>query len=347
MFLRSLILMPALFAATLLHSQVTITSADLPNGAVNYEVADALGIDLPDYTSGGAGVTWDFSSIESINDDVISYVDISSAPFTYQFLFNSPFTPNYQATHAIEGEGIDLFVASIDEFFFFFKNTETEYNIVGYGGTVNGIPIPSQTNPIDVVYALPIEFGDEHESTSAWSVEIPTLGSYAQSQVRTYTVDGWGTVITPSGSFEAIRVRMETQTTDNITVEALGQNFTFDRVSIAYQWLSPGEGIPVLEVTETFGQATVRYKTGTQVHISDPTSARQGVSIYPTVTNDRFTVDGIKRGDEVTLFDGTGRQIRTFQDGVDCSVSGLTAGWYVVKVQTDSGIHSSRIMVQP
>ncbi len=347
MFLRSIILIPALVSTTLLLSQITITSEDLPNGAVNYEVADALGLDLPDYTNGGAGVTWDFSSIESINDDVVSYVNISSAPFTYQFLFNSPFTPNYQATHAIEGEGVDLFVVSIDEFFFFFKNTETEYNIVGYGGTVNGIPIPSQTNPIDVVYALPIEFGDEHESNSAWSVEIPTLGSYAQTQNRTYTVDGWGTVITPAGSFEAIRVRMETQITDNITVEALGQDFTFDRASIAYQWLSPGEGIPVMEITENFGQATVRYKTGTEVSIADHTSARQGVTVYPTVTNDRFTVDGIKRGDEVTLYDGMGRLVRTFQDGVDCSVGDLTAGWYVVKVQSDSGIHTSRIMVQP
>lgn len=329
-------------------AQISIQSSDLPNNGSTYGVANAAVLDVDDYTVAGANQTWDFSNLTPISEETVVYGSVSSAPFAYQFLFNNPFAPDHQATHTIEGEGIDLGVVSIDQFYFFFKNTPSEYNIVGYGGTISGIPIPSQTNPIDVVYDLPVEFGNEHSSFSAWSVDIPTLGSYAQEQLRTYTADGWGTVITPAGTYEALRVRMVTETEDSIYVETFGNGFSFQREAIAYQWLTLEGGIPVLEITEAFGAATARYRVAELPDGVENTSGRQAVSLYPTLCTSHFEVQGNALDQPVLLYNLQGQLVRNYgQANGRFDVFGLTAGCYLV-ILRENGLPTTRkITVQP
>ncbi len=332
----------------MLSAQVQITASDLPSGPASYPVANALEIDLPDYDSPGGNQTWDFSMLTPINTENDTYVAISSAPFAYQFLFNNPFTPNYQATHAIEGEGIDLGFVSIDEFFFFFKNTPDQYTIVGYGGTLSGIPIPAQTNPIDVVYQLPINFGDEHASYSEWQVSLPTLGQYEQKQNRSYTVDAYGTVITPAGSFDALRMRMQIDTEDFIQIDGFGDGFTFERQSISYQWLTPGEGIPVLEVTEFFGQPTVRYKTSsTPVDVVDRPSDREVATLTPSLCTTQFKIHGAAKAETLQLFNSSGACVQVWNNQSTFDVSGLPAGCYIALYSVEGMQRSQRIMIQP
>lgn len=329
------------------YSQITIESDDLPSGPVSFEVADAAGIDLPDYQLGGEDQVWDFSLLDAFVTSDVNYVSISETPTTYQFFFNSPFVPQYQATHAIEGDGIDLFVVSIDDFYFFYKNTAESYNIVGYGGTVNGVPIPSQTNPIDIVYDLPLSYGQTHASSSAWDVEIPSIGAYAQALERSYEVDGWGTVITPAGSFEALRVRMVTDIEDNLVVDAIGQELSFNRNSVAYQWLAPGQGIPVIEITETFGQATVRYKTDGTPITSVTQSDQPDCRIYPTIASDRLTVEGWLPGDRLDLYGLNGQLVRSFMQQSNMEVGGLPAGCYIAVIERNAQpILQEKIIVQ-
>lgn len=341
------LLLSALSSSYALRGQITIESTDLPSAPFTFPVADAAGIDLPEYQEGGEGLTWDFSAIEPLATSDLNYVGISETPTTYQFFFNSPFVPQYQATHANEGEGIDLVFVTIDDFFFFYKNTGSSYNIVGYGGTVNGIPIPSQTNPIDIVYTFPMTYGQTHESASAWDIEIPTIGSYAQSLNRSYEVDGWGTVITPAGTFEAIRVRMVTEIEDNLFIEALGQELSFNRNSIAYQWLAPGQGIPVIEITETFGAATVRYKTDNSTITHVTKSDREVVRLYPTLCSHQLFIEGWAAGDRFDLYNLKGQRVRSFDQAQEVSVSGLPAGCYIAVIERENRVVlQQKIIVQ-
>lgn len=335
------------FTPDLLYAQISIEAEDLPSGPFVFSVADAAGFDLPEYQVGGENQLWDFSAIEPLATSDLNYVSISETPTTYQFFFNSPFVPQYQATHANEGEGIDLVFLSIDDFFFFYKNTGTSYNIVGYGGTVNGIPIPSQTNPIDIVYDLPITYGQTHTSYSEWDIEIPTIGSYAQSLNRSYEVDGWGTVITPAGSFEAIRVRMVTEIEDNVFIEAIGQNLSIDRNSTSYQWLAQGQGIPVIEITETFGQPTVRYKTDSSPITSVIEPNQLQVRIYPTVSANQLTIEGWNSGDRLDLYNLAGQRVRSYMQEANVSVHGLPAGCYIAVIEREGKpIMQQKIIVQ-
>lgn len=346
--------MRLIFAAAVLscfvHSataQISIQSSDLPNSGSSYGVANAAVLGS-DYTDAGPNQTWDFSDLTPLSEETVTFGSVSSAPFTYQFLFNNPFSPAYQATHTIQGDGIDLGFVSIDQFYFFYKNTPTQYNIVGYGGTISGIPIPSQTNPIDVVYALPVEFEDTHTSTSAWSVDIPTLGSYDQFQVRTYTADGWGTVITPAGTFEALRVRMVTETEDSLFIETLGNGITFDREAIAYQWLTLDGGIPVLEITETFGAATARYRLADLPDAVENPSGRQALNLQPTLCSSYFEVSGNAVDQPVLLYNLSGQLIRNYGAANGrFDVFGLSAGCYLVILHENGLPVTRKITVQP
>jgi len=323
-----------------------INSNDLVSGPGAFNVVDAFGADSDIYEQAGANQVWDFSDLTPLNPSTIDYVSVSGAPFGYQFFFNSPFTPNYQATHAIEGEGVDLAVVSIDEFFFFYKSTPTQYNIVGYGGTVNGIPLPAQTNPIDVVYSLPVEYGDTHESYSEWGIEIPTVGTYRQRQNRSYEVDGYGTVITPEGSFNALKLRVQLQTEDSLYVDFIGQGLTFNRESTVYTWLAEGEGIPVLEITETFGQATARYKAETPIGVTEA-SALSGLKLWPTICSHGFWMDGVDSAIQTDIFSLEGRLVKSFNNERYCTVNDLAPGAYLVVVRTNGVSETRRIIVQP
>lgn len=335
------------FIVQLASAQISIQSSDLPNSGSSYGVANAAVIN-DDYTLGGANQSWNFADLVPLNEEIVTFGSVSSAPFTYQFLFNNPFDQDHQATHTIQGDGIDLGFLSIDQFYFFYKNTPTQYNIVGYGGTISGIPIPSQTNPIDVVYALPVEFENAHSSTSAWSVEIPTLGSYDQAQVRSYTVDGWGTVTTPAGTYEALRVRMVTETEDSLFIETLGNGITFQRDAVAYQWLTVDGGIPVLEITETFGAATARYRLE---DLPDGVAApygRQAATLHPTLCTTHFEVQGNALDQPVLLYNLSGQLVRNYGAANGrFDVFGLAAGCYLV-VLRENGLPTTRkITVQP
>ena len=72
-------------------------------------------------------------------------------------------------------------------------------------------------------------------------------------QEREVEVDGWGTLILPSGSYEVLRTRTYLTATDDVFIEQLGEPFTIDREQVTYQWWGAGMGFPLLEITEVFG----------------------------------------------------------------------------------------------
>ena len=84
-------------------------------------------------------------------------------------------------------------------------------------------------------------------------MDLTGIFTYGLSQSREVEVDGWGTLILPSGSYEVLRTRTELTATDDIFIEQLGEPFSIDREQVTYQWWGAGMGFPLLEITEIFG----------------------------------------------------------------------------------------------
>lgn len=328
-------------------AQITVNGDDLPSVDSTYVVSSASLLNDYDFTETGENFNWNFDALEESSSTQSAFISIDDAPLAYQFLFNNPFDQDYLADFAQSTEGFSVAQFSLQNFYQFFKKTAEAYEIVGYGATVNDIPIPGQTNPIDEVYALPIAYNDTHSSYSEWQVEIPTLGYYRLQQDRSYEVDGWGSVTTPAGTFNALRLRMEINATDSVYVDFIGQGLTFDRNSVEYVWLAEDEGIPVLRVVETFGQVSqVEYKSADQENPSlIAAKAADAWVLYPTVTSGQVTLADLPMNATVQLLDASGRNIEQLGFVRTLDLSGQKAGMYWVEVRTDQTVSRKRVIV--
>ena len=316
--------------------QISITSADLPNLQETYTRANALDFGGFDFSATGADYTWDFSSLESLNSNTLDFVSVGDAPFTYQFLFNNPFDQDYLANLVLETEGVDTNTEiSLDDFYQFYKLTDDAYSIVGYGATISGFPVPAKTDPIDVVYSLPIEFGDTHSSYSEWLIEIPSLVTYLLKQDRSYEVDGYGTLVLPDGSYEVLRLKMDILSQDSLVIPQFEIDVEFDRESTEYQWLALEEGLPVLQATENFGViSAISYKIEEVVDKVEESLAFT-FTMYPNPANDLLWVNtGTTETSSMKIHDVFGKLVmeeNNISVRAPISIEYLSAGVYYIQ----------------
>ncbi len=136
---------------------------------------------------------------------------------------------------------------------FYYKST-TLYQQTGYGATINNIGVPIGFNSKDVLYRFPMNFGDTDTSPSDFNINIPNLGYYGHDQVRVSEVDGWGTLITPYGTFNTLRIKSSITGNDTLFLDTLGFGFNFPSpATIEYKWLGTTKNIPLLQITMTAG----------------------------------------------------------------------------------------------
>lgn len=154
----------------------------------------------------------------------------------------------------------------------------------------------------DVEYNFPVKYGNSADSCmyAGSSTSIPFIGKIKVSGKRINTVDGWGKITTPYGSFNCIRVK--SVITDTAVI------FTNLRSSrIEYKWLAKGQNVPVMEVIvaqSPFGkQKTVYFKDSARIihnaaapkadFIANATDVYVGDTVkFTNKTNDLAGFDG-------------------------------------------------------
>ncbi|MDG1260490.1 MAG: T9SS type A sorting domain-containing protein [Flavobacteriales bacterium] len=326
--------------------QITIDDSDMPTAGTSYPLSSGALINDFDFSETGEDYTWDYANLESTGVTPRNYVEVGDAPFSYQFLFNNPFDQDHLADHAINTDGFDTGGGiTFDEFYVFYQNDASAYTIVGYGATINSIPVAAVTDPVDNVYDFPLAFGNTGSSYSEWNVSVPTLGAYFLEQDRTYEVDGYGTLITPLGSYETLRVRTEIAAEDSIYIDLLGQSFAFERTSTEYTWLAEGEGVPVLQVTETFGQ--VNSITYLDEEIAENVAEVSVISpvLYPSIASEYFEIKSTTVPEKVTLYDMSGREVFTSKGQGAYVISHLSTGNYIVTIQLADNVFKQNLRI--
>jgi hypothetical protein len=175
---------------------------------------------------------------------------VGSTNIVYSLVYADIFFNNNRANHVTEGVDIPFYdVLPIEDPYTFYYRSANVYRKVGYGAAVAGIPLPITMDQQDVVYELPLNYGNTSSSSSAYDIAIPNLAYYGYRQVRTNVVDGWGTINTPAGSFNALRVKTVIAGRDSIRLDTLSVAFAIERpLYTEYKWLTPGRKVPVLQI---------------------------------------------------------------------------------------------------
>lgn len=292
-----------LFSFTLkAQTAITITASDMPNAndTVHVSVVNPNDfITVPSPTSTGASYTWDYSSLSPDVQQDEAFDSPLNFTSPYNFLFN-PFNTSYGRNN-YEFASIPLPNADISAAYDFFKESSSQLKQIGAGYIINNMPIPFLYSEDDIIYEFPMTFSSTSTCNYKYGLDIPNTGYYGQSGTRTNVVDGWGTLTTPFGNFQTIRLKSTVAAVDTVYNNSLAFGANIPRpLKHEYKWLANGMKIPVLKIETTVinGNETisnVRYMDSTrsdvpQVGIAENTTIRFKSSVYPNPCVNEFTV---------------------------------------------------------
>lgn len=339
---RSILLLSSLFIAVAGKAQITVTSADMPNPNDSILVSIATGIGSADPTLTGANYTWDYSTLTMNSQRYEKY----DSPFDFTSPFNLIFNPlntsygkvNYTLT------SLPIPFITFDAAYDFYKESSTSLKQVGAGYTINGTPLPFLYTSSDIIYVFPMHYGNIDSCNFKFGLPIPTVAYYGQTGTRHSTVDGWGTVITPYGSFNALRQVSVIDATDTIYVDAFGIGSNVPRpTQYQFKWLANGKKIPVLEIDAndvggTLTVTNVQYIDSLHsVGIQDLTAMNTSVSVFPNPANGNthFYFNGTAAR-QLEIMDLSGQLVMSMNvEGkldVDLNVATLAPGMYFYRV---------------
>ncbi len=290
------LLFVCLILSRILYSQITITSTDMPSVNDVFIYSNTLDIQGNDPKLTGTNYIWDYSALTYTTQSSDTFVAVSSTPVAYQFYFNnSVLYPTWEASYAIKGMDIVIPQFPITDVYNYYSNANSgsDYSHVGFGSNINGVPSSTRNIPVDVEYSFPMNYGDTHQSYSKYELGVPTIGTYGQALERTDTVDGWGTLITPYGTFNCLRVKSILNKTDTTYLDALGFGTNIPRPEeIEYKWLANGEGTPLLKIVTNLGTVTsIQYQDSARVIGVNENEIFSNINFFPNPTSDYLSID--------------------------------------------------------
>lgn len=342
------------------HAQITITSSDMPSVGDTLRVSIAQGTANVDHTLSGTNYLWDFSALTPVAQDLYKFNAPTAIPF------------NFLATYGLLNptpDSIPFLGVIPSNFMDYFKNSSSSYRQVGSSfeyAPLGNFSVPILYSAADHVYDFPLNLNDVDTSNSEFSFGIPGTFYLKEWRTRVNTVDGWGTLITPFGTFQSLRVRSVVEARDSISLDSTGNNsFVFNRpTTVEYKWLVNGGGVPYLQVDATVTGNTeivnsVTYRDSMrdnvfQVGILDPQRSNASLTVFPNPTSNMLFVSAnMPSGSEtvVRVVDVTGRVLLQQHNSnlsnnivaIDCSQ--LAGGVYFLQlIQNNQILATSRFV---
>lgn len=339
-------------ASSFLFAQVEIVSANLPDADDVLVQQNATLLTDVDLELAGANAAWnfDFDVLQPMNTTTTTNcLDVSSTPFTFQFLFNNPFDADHNSDFAI---GVDQFdvagMLTVEDAYFYYQNRSDRYAITGMGASLNSIPLGAQGEPVDIVYELPLNFEDQSTSDSELLFTLPETFTYRLQQSRSNNVDGWGSISIWGQSFDVIRCRTEIEANDSIYVNQFGFGFALDRpLTVEYKWMSPLYKVPVLQITTTGG--VVSSVLTADIYTSVEEEQEQTFSMYPNPASQYITINGrFTPSDIMTIVNAQGQIIYsgTIPSSRTIDTSVYANGIYVVSIFGENETQSKTLIIE-
>ena len=342
-----LLFLPLAFTA-----QISVNSSDLPQAGTTYTLQESTPDPLADYSNTGAGVIWDYSGLDSNGEVEIAFGDIESAPALAQLVFNQPWMqPDHVSDVFGPGElpntdefGMELPI-EIGSLYNYYQTSGSSFNIAGFSMGAQGIDFPVPYDDIDEIHPIPLNYGDDINSTSAFSAEVPSMFVYSSEGSRVGSVDGWGMLILPNGEeHEVIRLATTISKSDVFSTTETGE-IPFEYETTVYQWLGDG-GLPYLEVQAAFGVAfRVRYQGE-----AEDTSGTEGVSgviqedikMYPNPAKagTAITIQGVDASSTWEVRNATGNLCFTGSGTILNTETLSTGAYFLIQKTSNSGLIS-------
>ncbi|HDO27526.1 MAG TPA: T9SS type A sorting domain-containing protein [Bacteroidetes bacterium] len=342
-----------MISGTCLTAQITVNQDDMPSTGDTVRKRMALNFENYDFESAGPDFTWDFSGLIPLSQTVDTFLSVTETPVFYWpfFLFSANLaTP--------ELGDLPFPQIPLTDVFTFFNNKSPGFDDVGFAATLYGVPLSFKYNNPDRLYAFPMNFGDVDSSLSGFQFGIPDVGYIMVQKKRVNTVDGWGTLITPYGTFDVLRQKSVVDEYDSIYLDSLNAGVPVNRHYIEYKWLAKNGKEPLLQVNDDLMNFVVYYVDSVR---NIPLAVPEGqvsdeftVKIYPNPAVNRFWVwsKEFEVGEAtIKLFDLNGKRIfekhiPAGEENVNFNVSNLKSGVYLCVIETKKQLVMKKLIIK-
>ncbi|MFN2396136.1 MAG: PKD domain-containing protein, partial [Bacteroidales bacterium] len=247
--MKKIILPIVLFSLLIpsLYSQITINGDDLPSAGDTLRYSLTINPQQYDFLQTGEDFQWDFSGLTHQSQAIEEYELVSGINFLMGIIFGS----DAIATSAFGDLPLDDFEIEVDGIYTVFSDETQYYTNDGFFVLLDGFGLPLKYSEPDIVYTLPLNFGDQDSTAFFGNTNLGDTLSLTRQGYRISEVDGWGNIITPYGEFDALRIKSTIYETDSVYWESFGEPVMLSRTITRYSWLAKDEKIPVLEVSFT------------------------------------------------------------------------------------------------
>ena len=249
-----------------------IDRSDLPSLTVGVDslrlsvAGPVLPASAPPLSRRGANQTWNYAALVPVSQRVESYVPASVVTATsllYSFTFGALGGVNRATVASPQAlpvpAGANLPIALTDTYQFYnlaaAGATPQDFRSVGFGASLNGTAIPvtyANAAQQDVIYRFPLSFASQADSSNSFfstPTAIATAGYLSQKRKRVNKPDAWGTLTTPFGTFQTVRIVTKLIDHDSVAFGGTpGQGFDIP-LTREYKWLAKGQHVPVLTIT--------------------------------------------------------------------------------------------------
>jgi len=237
-------------------TQIIIDQSDMPVPGDTLRVS--ITADVPaGSTASGNDTVWDFSSFEPMSQRIDTFVNSNQTPPAYWLFF-----PPGVVSNLASPRGMASFFPGfpVEDFYTFYKNSSGAFTDAGFAFSFEGLPFPAKYDTPDIYYTFSLQSNSSWASESNVSLAIPGFFYYQSSRTRSNFVDGWGTVITPLGTYPSLRVRSDLIQYDTLFIDSVGLGYGITRNITEYKWLAESMGIPVMQINEEGQMRTAVYR---------------------------------------------------------------------------------------
>ena len=361
---RPIILIFLLFTFAKINSQITLTESDFPSSGDTIRYSRTSNTTV-DYTTSGEGITWDFSTLIPDSQYVKQFNPISSASFLVLATFGPFAQSDYKASYFNLNN--DLPISQLSQFLpvavsdlnAYSKSTVDSITALGYSINVNGQSVPFKSDTIETKYKFPLNFNSQYASRGYTFVDFNPAADFKfkQYRQRNSTVDGRGTLITPLGSFEVLRIKHDINEIDSIYQTFLGAGTwigTPGTSTTEYEWIGQAKNDVLLKIVQANANGnpqvrSIEYQDVNRYLDAGLTETTNDISVSPNIVTDKLhiTSSGIIENFKIIDLNGS-EKIKGTVSGTSTSISmeNLSSGMYLLILKNGQAIKTLRIIKQ-
>lgn len=339
-------------------AQITLTENDFaaPGDTVRFSQTDQT---TADYSATGAGSIWDFSSLSANSQFLREFTSIGFSPVQLTFGIAAP--QQYQASYFIPENALPIdqvngfLPVTLSDPRSYQRSTVDSITKVGYSIKIEGFDVAFKSDTIETKYKFPMSYQQVFTTKGYTMIDLNPAADFKVKQYRnvTSTVDGYGQLILPFGTFDVVRVKREINEIDSIYQSFFGAPSWFGAPpfqTIEYEWIGQHKKDVLLKIVVNNANGTEQIQSIEYQDIylgldAGLTENNFQVKAFPNPTTGQIQVISDMPIKNISLFDAKGisleqkPHINTTSFSVD--LENYSSGFYILKID---GHSSSKII---